>query len=71
LNLDWELEFPDEVDWHEDAEPYVKNFLTLYNNNWTDELFDLFYNKLQYAGLGWIRKEGIRRKMIEMALKTR
>jgi WD40 repeat protein len=66
FELDWELEFPDEVDWHEDAEPLVSNFLTLYNNSWTDEQFESFYQKLQYAGLGWVRKEGVLKKMREM-----
>jgi WD40 repeat protein len=65
--LDWEYEFPNEVDWHEDAEPYVRNFLTLYNNQWTNEQFEQFYQKLQWAGLGWVRKEGVLRKMNEMA----
>jgi len=65
--LDWELEFPDEVDWHKDAEPYVRNFLTLSNNHWTEEQFDQFYKKLQYAGLGWVKKEGVLRKMQEFA----
>jgi WD40 repeat protein len=64
--LDWELEFPDEVDWHENAELYVRNFLTLYDNQWTHEQFNQFYQKLQYAGLGWVRKEGVLKKMLEM-----
>ena len=67
--LDWELEFPGEVDWHEDAEPFVRNFLSLYNNSWTDDQFELFYQKLQYAGLGWVRKEGVLKKMKEIAMK--
>jgi hypothetical protein len=57
----------EEVDWHEDVEPYVRNFLTLHNIQWTDEQFDLFYQKLQYANLGWIRKEGVLKKMKEIA----
>ena len=65
--LVWDYEFPDLVAWDEEVKPYAENFLTLYNNKWTDEQFDQFNQKLQYAGLGWVRKEGILRKLKEMA----
>jgi len=66
--LDWVLEFPNEVKWHNKVEPYIMNFIKLNNYQWTEEQFDQFYQKLQYAGLGWVRKNGIQEKMKEIFL---
>jgi WD40 repeat protein len=69
IEIDWEYEFPDQVNWHEDCQPFCENFLTLWDYNFNQERFDAFYEKLQYAGLGWVRKEGILNKLKEMGGK--
>lgn len=67
--LDWEYEFPGFSDWDEGARPYLEIFLTMhpdYNN--TD--FESLISELQNRGCGWIRPEGIKRKLKEIAGKS-
>jgi len=75
--LDWELEDRDPADWDEGARPYLENFLTLRSAGknwrgrwkkpvWNDEDFKKLLKDLQYRGCGWLRPEGVRRKLEEM-----
>jgi WD40 repeat protein/serine/threonine protein kinase len=77
-DLDWDYEFPDLVDWDEGARPYLEIFLTLHTPygpdgftrrgkpTWTEEDFQQFLVELGYRGYGWLRSEGVRRKLDEL-----
>ncbi|MCD4674242.1 MAG: hypothetical protein K8R77_16380, partial [Anaerolineaceae bacterium] len=77
--LDWDYEFPDLVDWNEGVRPYLEIFLTLHTPygpdgftrrgkpTWTEEDFQQFLVELGCRGYGWLRPEGVRRKLEEMA----
>ena len=60
--LDWEYEFPGWVDWDEGAEPYLRIFLTLHPEYTEDDVQKLL-TELQYRGYGWLRPEGVRKKL--------
>ena len=76
--LDWDYEFPESADWDEGARPYLETFLTLhcpYGDDglsragkpiWSDEDFNQLLRELQYRGYGWLRPEGVRKKLEEM-----
>lgn len=76
--LDWDYEFPGPADWHEGARPYLEIFLTLHcphgedgisrvgKPQWNDEDFKKLLKDLQCRGYGWLRPEGVRRKLEEM-----
>ncbi|MGD9092733.1 MAG: tetratricopeptide repeat protein, partial [Anaerolineales bacterium] len=76
--LDWELEDREPADWDDGALPFLKNFLTIHipyaahlsasdNPSWSDEDFQGLIRQLQFAGYGWLRPEGVRLKLDEMA----
>jgi WD40 repeat protein len=77
-DLDWELSAPPTGDWDSRARPYLVNFLTLrspYRNSaltregkptWTDADFARLLDTLSWAGLGWLRPEGVRRELERM-----
>jgi WD40 repeat protein/serine/threonine protein kinase len=78
--LEWEYEFPEPADWDEGTRPYLEIFLTLHTPYespdslvrkgkpvWTEEDFGNLIKKLQYAGYGWLRPEGVRRELEKMA----
>jgi WD40 repeat protein len=77
--LDWELEEKEPADWDEGARPYLENFLTLHTPygsdgltrqgkpQWTEEDFQKLLQELGYRGYGWLRPEGVRRKLEELA----
>jgi WD40 repeat protein len=77
--LTWEIDFPDFIDWDEGAQPYLEIFLTLntpYDQGgssrggrpvWTEEDFQQLLVQLRYRGYGWLRPDGVRRKLQEMA----
>jgi hypothetical protein len=78
--LDWEYEFPKPVDWDDAAEPYLDIFLNLHTPyespkslvrkgkpDWTEEDFGNLIKKLQYAGYGWLRPDGVRKELEKMA----
>lgn len=76
--LDWDYEFPDETDWDEGARPYLGVFLILHSGGrnwlgrwkrprWTDDDFNKLLKELQYRGFGWLRPEGVRKKLEEMS----
>ncbi|OGV56468.1 MAG: hypothetical protein A2X45_03380 [Lentisphaerae bacterium GWF2_50_93] len=66
--LDWKYEFPGWADWDEGAEPYLRNFLTLRNGKWNEEDFNRLINDLQNRGYGWLRPEGVKKKLWKMTL---
>jgi WD40 repeat protein/serine/threonine protein kinase len=55
--LDWDYEFPEPADWHEDARPYLDAFLARFGTRCTEA--DLIA-ALQHAGFGWLSADGIR-----------
>jgi WD40 repeat protein len=64
--LDWKYEFPGWTDWDDGAEPYLRNFLTLRERQWSEDDFNYLINDLQNRGYGWLRPEGVRKKLDEM-----
>jgi serine/threonine protein kinase len=76
--LDWELEEKEPQDWDEGARPYLETFLTLHTPygpdgltrqgkpQWTEEDFQKLLQELGYRGYGWLRPEGVRRKLEEL-----
>jgi len=79
--LDWDYEFPEKANWDEGAKPYLKIWLNLHTPyspdaikkegkpNYTEEDFKQLLYTLACAGYGWLREEGVRKKLEEMALK--
>ncbi len=91
--LDWELDPPEQADWHEGAHPYLEQFLTLHTPfagplpeerrapeeevtlalthkgkpQWTEEDFQGLLVNLGRLGYGWLRPEGVRAKLEELA----
>jgi WD40 repeat protein len=77
--LDWEYEFPEPVDWDEDARPFLDIFLAhnpqvdrnLLNSTGvsfiSDPLFQRLLRELALRGYGWLRPEGVRRKLEDLA----
>lgn len=65
VQIAWNYEFPGWKDWDIQIDGIVKNFIKNYPN-YTDGQFESFIGILQLCDLGWIRPEGIRRKMEEM-----
>jgi hypothetical protein len=77
--LDWEYEFPGWADWDDGARPYLSIFLTLHcpiafagfsrvgKPAWNEENFQGLIKGLQHRGFGWLRPEGVRKKLDEMA----
>ena len=76
--FDWGYDFPEVVDWNDGARPYLNIFLTLhcpYGEDgitrvgkpvWNNEDFNRLLRDLQYRGYGWLRPEGVRKKLEEM-----
>jgi len=77
--IDWELEFPPLTDWDDGAQPYLDIFLALHTPygpdglsrqgvpSWTEKDFQKLLTELQIRGYGWLRPEGVRRKLEELA----
>ncbi len=77
--FDWEVNFPRPADWDDGALPYLKIFLTRHTPLdpveriprgkpvWTPDDFNQLLDTLSRAGFGWLRKEGVYRKLEEMA----
>ena len=77
--LVWEYEFPGWSDWDDDARPYLEHFLTIHcptsndgtigvpKPEWQPKDFEMLIEQLQHRGLGYIRPEGVRKKLEEMA----
>jgi WD40 repeat protein len=76
--LDWEFEPNQPSDWKQQARPFLNAFLTIHtpyadgmvrrgDPSWTEEDFQRLLGTLGCAGYGWLRSEGVRRKLEEMA----
>jgi WD40 repeat protein/serine/threonine protein kinase len=78
-HLEWQWEFVQRSDWNDGALPYLRTFLILHTPygsdglsrvgvpSWTKDDFSLFINELRYRGYGWLRPEGVQRKLEGMA----
>jgi WD40 repeat protein len=79
--LDWNYDFPEQVDWDNGARPYLQNFLSLHKPyafdgitshgkpKWDEAEFQIFLHSLGRFGYGWLKEEGVRRRLVEMAEK--
>ncbi len=77
--IDWDYEFPGWADWDRRARPFLEAFLTLLcpyaedgltrtgRPQWNDDDFQQLLKDLQHRGLGWLRPEGVRRELQQMA----
>jgi len=65
VRIAWNYEFPGWKDWDIQIDGVVKSFIKFYPD-YTDGQFESLIDLLQLCDLGWIRPEGIRRKMEEM-----
>ena len=77
--LDWELVPREFRDWDEEARPFLTTFLSFHTPvleggltrrgraTWSDADFQDLLLNLGYAGLGWLRSEGVRRELERMA----
>ncbi|HEY5434885.1 MAG TPA: serine/threonine-protein kinase [Candidatus Limnocylindrales bacterium] len=77
--LDWAYEFPEPVDWDDAARPYLETFLTLHTPcgpdglsrlgvpRWDEADFGQLVAELGVRGYGWLRPEGVRAKLEELA----
>lgn len=65
--LDWDYEFPPAVDWDEAAEPYVRQLLARLGSGSPDASdVEGLVRELQRRGLGWIRPDGVRRRLARL-----
>ncbi len=76
---DWDYEVPEPADWDEGAKPYLEIFLTLHcpygpdgishidKPVWNEEDFKKLLKDLQYRGYGWLRPDGVHKKLEELA----
>jgi WD40 repeat protein len=80
LEIDWEYDFPSCTDWDDRARPFLSLFLKKHTSlpgkgwgtkpaspEWSEEDFQNLLIELQRFGYGWLRPEGVRRKLEEMA----
>ncbi len=79
--LDWEYDFPGWKDWDEAARPFLETFLILQTPSvgsgdqpavpleWDRLQFHRLMRILQNHGLGFLRAQGVREKLEEMALE--
>jgi hypothetical protein len=77
--FDWDYDFPGCADWDEGARPYLETFLTLHcpceeggvsrvgTPGWDDGDFQELLVELPFRGYGWLKPEGLRKKLEEMA----
>lgn len=68
--LDYDLSFPGWADWDDGARPYLENFLKLYPL-YSDIDFQRLFTDLQNKGYGYLRPNGLKAKLKEMAGKDR
>ena len=81
--FDWEYQFPRPVNWDERAAPLAEIFLTRHQSLdpmtnipsgrpvWNTKDLKQFLNTLAYSGFGWLREDGVRRKLEELAGRRR
>jgi hypothetical protein len=80
--LVWDYEFPGWADLDDGARPSLEIFLTIHcqcgkdgisparKPTWTEDDFQKLLTDLQYRGYGWLRPEGVRKKLEEMAANS-
>lgn len=64
--LDWDLDAREQVDWDDRARPHLEMFLRRYGRSWTAEDFDDLLRRLEHAGFGWLRADGVRAELRRM-----
>jgi WD40 repeat protein len=79
--VNWDLEFPHNVEWDAIARPYIQQFLNKYPpykggvfrrkviRQWTEKEFKILLNELQQRGLGWISPDGIRKQLEQISIE--
>lgn len=67
--LDWEYKFPGWADYDDGADSYLRNLLDIRNGQWTAEDFNSLITELSHCSYGWLRIEGVKRKLKEMTDK--
>ena len=77
--FDWEYQFPRQTDWDDRALPYLDIFLTRHQPldpitnipggkpRWSAKRLEQLFNTLAFAGLGWLRRDYVERKLESMA----
>jgi hypothetical protein len=77
--FDWAYEFPTEVNWGEGAAPYIETFLKLHTPIgpdrvtrqgrpvWSEKDFNRLLHELSLRGYGWLKPEGVLRKLNALA----
>jgi WD40 repeat protein len=76
--LEWDLAAYDEMDWHANAQRFIDLFIESHTPVadgifrkktekpcWTEDDFQVLMATLGRAGYGWIRAEGVRKKLLE------
>jgi hypothetical protein len=81
--LYWDYAFPEPASWDEGAEPTLAAFLAKHPpqgrgllrrpaaGDWTEDDFQQLLTELAYRGFGWVRPEGVRHRLEEMAREVR
>ena len=60
----YHYEFPGFQDWDEMAQPVLRNFLEFYPH-WNEENFSYLMQILAIRGLGYLKPEGVRKRLLE------
>lgn len=76
---DWDYKLPNEAEWSEDAKPFLDSFIANHlpyedesfnpigGPEWKTLDFEKLFNDLSFRGFGWLTKEGVKRKLEELA----
>jgi WD40 repeat protein/serine/threonine protein kinase len=65
--LDWELAAHGAADWDIGAAPYLEAFLRRHGPSWTDRDLDALLRRLEDAGYGWLRADGVPARLERVA----
>ncbi|MFC7309509.1 protein kinase [Streptomyces monticola] len=66
--FDWELDAREPCDWDDGALPYAEMFLRRHGPQWPEAAFEALLDRLRDVGYGWLRAEGVRARLRELAL---
>lgn len=69
-DLDWDLAAQEPADWDDGAAPHLAAFLALHRSGWTAGDFEHLLTRLQDVGYGWLRADGVRTRLNQMADTT-
>jgi len=61
--LDWELVTREAADWDDGATPYLDVFLRRHGPQWTIDDLGVLLRRLEDAGYGWLRADGVRARL--------